>query len=81
MRTSFSYTKGSFPLRRADWISLMIAAARLRAPSELALRGLRRGRPARRGFQSLLATASLNRLEPYAWLRSTLEKLPVWPHN
>jgi len=32
-------------------------------------------------IQSLLATASLNGLEPYAWLRSTLEKLPVWPHS
>ncbi len=32
-------------------------------------------------IQSLLATASLNGLEPYAWLRSTLEKLPLWPHS
>ncbi len=32
-------------------------------------------------IQSLLATASLNGLESYAWLRSTLEKLPVWPHS
>ena len=30
-------------------------------------------------IQSLLATARLNGLEPYAWLRSTLEKLPVCP--
>ncbi len=32
-------------------------------------------------IQSLLATASLNGLEPYASLRSTLDKLPVWPHS
>jgi len=32
-------------------------------------------------IQILLATASLNGLEPYAWLRSTLEKLPVWPRS
>lgn len=32
-------------------------------------------------IQSLLATASLNGLEPYTCLRSTLEKLPVWPHT
>ncbi len=32
-------------------------------------------------IQSLLATASLNGLEPYAWLRGTLEKLPLWPHS
>ncbi|BBO99687.1 IS66 family transposase [Sulfuriferula nivalis] len=29
-------------------------------------------------IQSLLATAKLNGLEPYAWLKDTLEKLPVW---
>lgn len=29
--------------------------------------------------QSLLATAKLNGLEPYAWLKDTLEKLPTWP--
>ena len=23
----------------------------------------------------------LNGLEPYAWLRGTLEKLPLWPHS
>lgn len=32
-------------------------------------------------IQSLLATAKLNDLEPYAWLRDTLEKLPVWPYS
>mgnify|MGYP000225686785 CR=1 FL=1 len=26
-------------------------------------------------------TAKLNDLEPYAWLRATLEKLPAWPHS
>ena len=30
-------------------------------------------------IQSLLATAKLNGLEPYAWLRDTLEKLPLGP--
>lgn len=28
---------------------------------------------------SLLETAKLNGLEPYAWLRDVLEKLPTWP--
>lgn len=32
-------------------------------------------------IQSLLATAKLNGLEPYAWLRDTLEKLPAWPYS
>lgn len=29
-------------------------------------------------IQSLLATAKLNEIEPYAWLKDTLEKLPTW---
>jgi hypothetical protein len=32
-------------------------------------------------IQSLLATAKLNGLEPYAWLKNTLEKLPAWPNS
>lgn len=32
-------------------------------------------------IQSLLATAKLNGLEPYAWLKDTLEKLPAWPFS
>ena len=32
-------------------------------------------------IQSLLATAKLNGLEPYAWLKDTLEKLPIWPYS
>lgn len=32
-------------------------------------------------IQSLLATAKLNDLEPLAWLKDTLEKLPSWPHS
>jgi len=32
-------------------------------------------------IQSLLATAKINDLEPYAWLRDTLEKLPSWPYS
>lgn len=32
-------------------------------------------------IQSLLATARLNDLEPSAWLKSTLEKLPTWPNS
>ena len=32
-------------------------------------------------IQSLLGTAKLNQLEPYAWLKDTLEKLPIWPNN
>jgi len=32
-------------------------------------------------IQSLLATAKLNGMEPYAWLKDTLEKLPTWPNS
>ena len=32
-------------------------------------------------IQSLLATAKLNDLEPAAWLKATLEKLPAWPNS
>ncbi|MGH8336077.1 MAG: IS66 family transposase, partial [Gammaproteobacteria bacterium] len=32
-------------------------------------------------IQSLLATAKLNDIEPYAWLKDVLEKLPVWPYS
>jgi len=32
-------------------------------------------------IQSLLATALLNGIEPYAWLKDTLEKLPAWPYS
>lgn len=32
-------------------------------------------------IQRLLATAKLNGLEPYAWLKDTLEKLSVWPNS
>ena len=32
-------------------------------------------------LQTLLATATLNHLEPYAWLKDTLEKLPTWPNR
>lgn len=32
-------------------------------------------------IQSLLATAKLNGLEPYAWLKDTLEKLPAWQYS
>ena len=32
-------------------------------------------------IQSLLTTARLNGLEPYAWLKETLEKLPTLPNN
>lgn len=32
-------------------------------------------------IQSLLATAKLNGLEPHAWLKDTLEKLPSWPYS
>ncbi|MBP8195184.1 MAG: IS66 family transposase [Azonexus sp.] len=32
-------------------------------------------------IQSLLATAKLNGLEPYAWLKDTLEQLPAWPFS
>ena len=32
-------------------------------------------------IQSLLGTAKLNGIEPYAWLKQTIEKLPVWPNS
>lgn len=32
-------------------------------------------------IQSLLGTAKLNGLNPEAWLRGTLEKLPTWPNS
>lgn len=32
-------------------------------------------------IQSLMGTARLNGLEPLAWLKDTLEKLPAWPHS
>lgn len=32
-------------------------------------------------IQSLLATAKLNGIEPLAWLKETLEKLPAWPNS
>ena len=32
-------------------------------------------------IQSLLATAKLNGLEPAAWLKSTLERLPTCPNS
>lgn len=28
-----------------------------------------------------MATANLNGLEPYTWLKDTLEKLPSWPYS
>jgi len=32
-------------------------------------------------IQSLLGTARLNGLDPHAWLKDTLEKLPIWPNS
>jgi transposase len=32
-------------------------------------------------IQSLRATAKLNDLEPAAWLKDTLEKIPAWPNS
>ena len=32
-------------------------------------------------IQSLLGTARLNGLDPLAWLKETLEKLPSWPNS
>lgn len=32
-------------------------------------------------IQSLLGTAKLNRLDPAAWLKQTLEQLPTWPNR
>ena len=33
----------------------------------------------RSSIQTLLGTARMNGLDPYAWLKDTLEKLPTWP--
>ena len=32
-------------------------------------------------IQTLLGTAKLNGIEPAAWLRDTLQKLPTWPNS
>ena len=32
-------------------------------------------------IQSLIGTAKLNGLDPHAWLKDTLEKLPAWPNS
>ncbi|MHB8921316.1 MAG: IS66 family transposase [Halothiobacillus sp.] len=32
-------------------------------------------------IQSLLATAKLNHLDPYAWLKDIFDKLPTWPNS
>jgi transposase len=32
-------------------------------------------------IQSLIGTARLNDLDPYAWMQDTLEKLPTWPNS
>jgi hypothetical protein len=32
-------------------------------------------------IQSLLITAKLNGLDPSAWLKDKLDKLPTWPHS
>jgi transposase len=32
-------------------------------------------------IQTLFGTARLNGLDPYTWLRDTLEKLPAWPYS
>jgi hypothetical protein len=32
-------------------------------------------------IQTLLGTAKLNGLDPAAWLKDTLEKLPTWPNS
>jgi len=32
-------------------------------------------------LQTLLGTAKLNGLDPAAWRRDTLEKLPTWPNS
>ena len=32
-------------------------------------------------IQTLLETAKLNNLDPFAWLKDTLEKLPTWPNS
>lgn len=32
-------------------------------------------------LQSLIGTARLNGIEPFAWLKDTLERLPTWPNS
>jgi len=31
-------------------------------------------------IQSLIGTAKANGIDPYAWLKNTLECIPVWPN-
>lgn len=32
-------------------------------------------------IQTLLGTAKLNDLDPHAWMKDNLEKLPTWPNS
>jgi hypothetical protein len=43
--------------------------------------GSARGGVRAAAIQTLLGTAKLNGLDPYAWLKDTLEKLPTWPNS
>jgi len=50
-------------------------------PGPTRLAGSERAGQRAAAIQSLLGTAKLNGLEPYAWLKNTLEKLPTWPNS
>ena len=41
--------------------------------------GSERGARAAATMYSLLGTCRLNGIEPYGWLKDTLDKLPAWP--
>ena len=43
--------------------------------------GLERAGKRAAAIQTLLATAKANGIEPLAWLKDTLEKLPAWPNS
>ena len=49
------------------------------AGDDLGPRVLERGNAA--ATQTLLGTARLNGLDPAAWLKDTLARLPVWPNS
>jgi hypothetical protein len=54
---------------------------RRRGEKELAVHRLGAGRQTGCGDPELLGTAKLNGLDPAAWLKDTLEKLPAWPNS
>ncbi len=52
-----------------------------RGTQELAVHRIGRAGKRAAVIQSLLGTAKLNGLDPAAWLKDTLEKLPIWSNS